>query len=92
VLFGNRDARVQDTLAGIADASAYGPAETARFTWSQRYDTAGWLEQLGTHSDHQALPAARRQRLLDAVGEALDSIGGSFEMSYATVLVSARRA
>jgi SAM-dependent methyltransferase len=55
VLFGNRDARVQDTLAGIADASAYGPAETARFTWSQRYDTAGWLEQLGTHSD---LPGA----------------------------------
>ncbi len=91
VLFGNRNARVQDTLAGIADAGAYGPAWTARFEWSQRYDTAEWLEQLGTHSDHQALPAAQRQQLLDAVGEALDAIGGSFEMSYATVLVSALR-
>jgi SAM-dependent methyltransferase len=91
VLFGNRDARVQDALAGIADAGAYGPARTARFEWSQRYDTAEWLQQLGTHSDHQALPAARRQLLLDAVGEALDAIGGSFEMPYATVLVSARR-
>ena len=92
VLFGNRDARVQDTLAGIADAGAYGPAETARYAWSQLYDTAGWLEQLTTHSDHQALPTAQRERLLDAVGEALDAAGGSFEMPYATVLVSARRA
>ncbi len=92
VLFGNRDARVQDTLDGLAAAEAYGPAETTRFAWSERYDTAGWLAQLATHSDHQALPAARRERLLDAVGEALDSIGGSFEMPYATVLVSAHRA
>ena len=91
VLFGNRDARVQDTLAGIADSGAYGPAETTRFTWSQRYDTAEWLEQLTTHSDHRALPATQRQRLLEAVGEAIDAVGGSFEMPYATVLVSARR-
>jgi SAM-dependent methyltransferase len=91
VLFGNRDARVRDTLEGIADCGAYGPAQTMRFPWSQRYDTAGWLEQLATHSDHQALPAAQRRLLLDAVGETLDAIGGSFEMSYATVLVSALR-
>jgi SAM-dependent methyltransferase len=91
VLFGNRDARVQDTLDGLAAAGAYGPAETTRFAWSQRYDTAGWLAQLSTHSDHRALPAARRERLLDAVGGALDSVGGSFEMPYETVLVLARR-
>ncbi len=91
VLFGNRDARVQDTLAGIGDCGSYGPPETTRFEWSQRYDTAEWLEQLTTHSDHQALPAAQRQRLLEAVGEAIDAVGGSFEMPYKTVLVSARR-
>jgi SAM-dependent methyltransferase len=91
VLFGNRDARVQDTLDGIAATGAYGLGETARFAWSQRYDTAEWLEQLNTHSDHQALPAPRRERLISAVGEALDSVGGSFEMPYATVLVLARR-
>ncbi len=67
------------------------PRKTARFAWSQRYDTAGWLAQLSTHSDHRALPAAQRKRLLDAVGEALDSVGGSFEMPYETVLVLARR-
>ncbi len=91
VLFGNRDARVQDTLDGLAATGAYGPAETTRFAWSQRYDTVGWLAQLSTHSDHRALPAARRKRLLAAVGEALDSVGGSFELPYETVLVSARR-
>jgi SAM-dependent methyltransferase len=91
VLFGNRDARVQDTLDGLAAAGAYGPGETSRFAWSQRYDTAEWLAQLSTHSDHHALPEAQRERLLDAVGEALDSVGGSFEMPYETVLVLAQR-
>jgi SAM-dependent methyltransferase len=91
VLFGNRDGRVQEARAGIEDSGAYGPVETARFPWSKRYDTAGWLEQLATHSDHHALAPAQRQRLLKAVGEAIDAIGGSFEMPYATVLVSARR-
>jgi SAM-dependent methyltransferase len=91
VLFGNRDARVQDTLDGLAAAGAYGPAQTTRFAWSEHYGTAAWLAQLATHSDHRALPAARRERLLDAVGEALDSVGGSFEMPYETVLVLARR-
>jgi SAM-dependent methyltransferase len=89
-LFGNHDARVRDTLAGIVDSGAYDSAKTAQFAWSARYDTAGWLEQLSTHSDHQALPAAQRRSLLDAVGEAIDAIGGSFEMPYATVLVSSR--
>jgi SAM-dependent methyltransferase len=91
VLFGDRDARVQDALAGIEDSGAYGPAETTRFPWSRRYDTAAWLEQLATHSDHQALAAPQRERLLEEVGEAIDALGGSFEMPYTTVLVSARR-
>jgi SAM-dependent methyltransferase len=91
VLFGNRDARVQDTLDGLAAAGAYGPGETSQFAWSQRYDTASWLAQLSTHSDHRVLPEERRERLLDAVGEALDSAGGSFEMPYETVLILARR-
>ncbi len=91
VLFGNRDARVQDTLDGLAAAGAYGPGDVARFAWSERYDTTAWLAQLSTHSDHRALPAAQRERLLAAVGEALDSVGGSFEMPYETVLVLARR-
>lgn len=91
VLLGNRDERVEATLAAMADCRSLAHAETDTFMWSKRYDTAAWLEQLATHSDHHALTAQRRERLLGALGEALDSIGGSFEMAYETVLISARR-
>ena len=91
VLLGNHDARAQAALTPITECGAFEAVETSTFAWSETYDTSGWLEQLGTHSDHQALEPARRERLLDAVGAAIDSIGGSFEMPYETVLVSARR-
>jgi SAM-dependent methyltransferase len=91
VLLGQRDRRAQATLAGIAESAEFRPPATASFRWQQGYETAGWLEHLSTHSDHQALPPARRQRLLAAVGEAIEAIGGSFEMAYEAVLVTARR-
>ena len=49
------------------------------FAWSERTRRQEWLEILQTHSDHQALPAEQRERLLQAVGEAVDSVGGTFE-------------
>ncbi len=91
VLFGHRDARIETTIEGIAAARRFDAATVERFAWSQRYDTAGWLEQLSTHSDHRALAPEPRARLLAAVAEAIDSLGGSFEMGYETVLVGARR-
>ncbi len=91
VLFGHRDARIETTVEGIAAARRFEAAKVQRFSWSQRYDTAGWLAQLGTHSDHRALPPERRERLLAAVADAIDSLGGSFEMGYEAVLVGARR-
>jgi SAM-dependent methyltransferase len=91
VLLGNRDARAESTIAGIAASGAFRHANTRAFAWSKSYDTASWLMQLATHSDHQALAPQRRQRLLAAVGDAIDAVGGSFEMSYETVLVSAQR-
>jgi SAM-dependent methyltransferase len=91
VLFGHRDARIETTIEGIAAARRFEAAEVERFAWSQRYDTDGWLAQLSTHSDHRALAPERRERLLAAIAEAIDSLGGSFEMGYETVLVGARR-
>jgi SAM-dependent methyltransferase len=91
VLLGNHDARARETVAGITDSARFGPAEVHRFPWSQAYETAGWLDHLRTHSDHHALPPSRRERLLAAVGEAIEGLGGSFEMTYEAVLVSASR-
>ena len=61
------------------------------FSWTRTHDTAGWLALLQTHSDHQTLPPQRRERLLAEIGDAVDSVGGSFDMPYEAVLVSARR-
>jgi SAM-dependent methyltransferase len=91
VMLGNYDARAEATVEGIASSERFAPAEVCSFCWSRNYDTAGWLELLQTHSDHHGLPPAQRERLLAAIGEAIDTIGGSFEMPYETVLVRARR-
>jgi SAM-dependent methyltransferase len=91
VMLGNYDARAEATVQGIAAAGHFTPAEVHNFRWSRDYETADWLELLQTHSDHQGLPPAQRERLLAAIGEAVDTIGGSFEMPYETVLVSAHR-
>jgi SAM-dependent methyltransferase len=91
VLLGNNDARAEATVAGLAECKRFTPAEVSKFRWSRSQATADWLQNLQTHSDHLALPARQRERLLAAIGEAVDSLGGSFEMSYEAVLVSARR-
>jgi SAM-dependent methyltransferase len=91
VVLGSHHTRVAESLAGIAAADSFGSLETRSFEWSQTHDTSGWLDHLSTHSDHQTLPPGQREQLLAAVGDAIDAIGGSFEMSYEAVLVSARR-
>ena len=91
VALGASGARAAAALAGIADSARFWPAEIRTFAWSETYETAGWLEHLNTHSDHQLLAPSRRERLLMAVGDAIDELGGAFELGYETVLVSARR-
>jgi SAM-dependent methyltransferase len=91
VLLGHYEGRIEGALSAISHEHDFERARTREFAWSRRYDTAGWLDFLRTHSDHQTLPAKRQQRLLDAVAQALDELGGSFEMPYTTKLVSARR-
>jgi SAM-dependent methyltransferase len=91
VLLGHYHGRIEQALAGVTTSGRFAKADLRTFAWSRTYETLAWLQFLQTHSDHQALPAARRERLLSAIGAALDALGGSFEMRYQTVLVSARR-
>lgn len=91
IALGHHDARVASTVAGLTAADQFDVPEIARFPWSRTYETREWLGHLESHSDHRALPADRREVLLDAVGQAIDAIGGSFEMAYETVLVTAPR-
>jgi SAM-dependent methyltransferase len=91
VLLGGQDARADTAIAGIAASERFAPAELSTFAWSRTHDTAEWLALLQTHSDHQTLPEAQRERLLAAIGDAVESVGGSFAMPYEAILVTARR-
>ncbi len=91
VLLGGQDARAENAIAGIAASGQFEPAEQRAFVWRKRHERDQWLQLLQTHSDHQTLPAEQRERLLGAIGEAIDALGGSFEMPYEAILVTAQR-
>ncbi|MGH2849316.1 MAG: class I SAM-dependent methyltransferase [Solirubrobacteraceae bacterium] len=88
---GNAHPSVDAADASLRQSGAFERPRILRFAWQRRYDTAGWLDHLQTHSDHQTLPPERLERLLAAVAEAVEEIGGVFEMPYETVLVLAAR-
>ncbi|HEY7965714.1 MAG TPA: class I SAM-dependent methyltransferase [Solirubrobacteraceae bacterium] len=83
--------RIDEAVAAFAACPLLGAPEQSEFSWQQRYDTAGWLERLATRSEYRTLPERRRERLLRAVGEAIEQIGGSFVEQHRTVLAGAPR-
>jgi SAM-dependent methyltransferase len=91
VVLNQRDDRVTATLASLSGEPLLERAEVRRFPWAATYGTSTWIDFLRTHSDHHALPRERRERLLCSLAAAIDALGGAFEVSYETVLVSARR-
>jgi SAM-dependent methyltransferase len=85
------DDRFELAAEGLDRSGSFGPVERHSYLWDASYSTAEWLDQLPTHSDHRTLPPARLADLLDAIGEVIDSRGGSFTMHYDCVLVTALR-
>ncbi|MFG1988517.1 class I SAM-dependent methyltransferase [Actinoplanes sp. NPDC048988] len=77
---------------GMREAGVFGPAERWRWDWEQVYGRAEWLDQLPAQGAHTTLPPERLAALLTATGEAIDALGGSFTMGFATVAVTATRA
>lgn len=61
------------------------------YEWRRVYSTGEWLDHLQTHSDHRRLPPADLARLLDHVGEAVESLGGSLVVDYVTWTITASR-
>lgn len=91
VLLGHHDDRLEATAAALRATGRFAAPRIDRWPWERTYATADWLDQLLTHSDHAALPPARRERLLDAVAADLDRCGG-LTMRYDAALVTARAA
>jgi SAM-dependent methyltransferase len=55
------------------------------------YETQAYLALLTTHSNHQALPPDRLEKLLAAVGAAIDRDGGMFRVEYVCSVYMTRR-
>jgi SAM-dependent methyltransferase len=85
------DRNSQDEVAAIGASGLFEAAEVHNYAWELPYTTAEWLDKLPTHSDHRVLPPEQLAVLLDAVGAAVDGLGGSITVRYATRLVTARR-
>lgn len=60
--------------------------------WPHRYTTASWVDELATRSSHRVLEPSVRAALLGEIAEAIDGIGGGFDVEFRTTLLLARRA
>jgi hypothetical protein len=76
---------------GMRQAGAFGEPEQWRFDWDRPYTRDEWLDTVPTFGGYSKLPAAQQRELLASIGAALDAVGGSFTMHYATVAVTAAR-
>ena len=52
------------------------------YPWSRTYSTAEYLRLATTHSDHRMLGEEQRDRLLQAIGAAVDAAGGTVTIEY----------
>jgi SAM-dependent methyltransferase len=85
------DDRFEQATDGLDRTGKFGPVARRSYRWDRTYSKAEWLDQLPTHSDHRTLAPERLAELLAAVGQVIDSHGGSFNMHYDCVLVTAIR-
>ncbi|MGW5864748.1 class I SAM-dependent methyltransferase [Streptomyces sp. NPDC055239] len=66
--------------------------EQWRFDWERSYTRDQWLDLLPTTGGLTRLRPDQLAEVLDAVGSAIDSLGGRFTMNYTTLAVTAVRA
>lgn len=76
---------------GMRQAGAFGEPEQWRYDWERSYTRDEWLDLLPTTGALTRLAPDTLAEVLDAVGAALDAVGGNPTMSYATVAVTAVR-
>jgi SAM-dependent methyltransferase len=77
---------------GIREAGQFSEPEQWQFDWERTYTRDEWLDQLPTLGSLTQLPPDKLTYVLAEVGAAIDAVGGSFTMAYATVVVTAARA
>lgn len=76
----------------FGEVGGFGEPEQWRFSWERHYTRAEWLDFVPTQGFLTRLTAEQRTPILEAVGNAIDDLGGSFVLSTVTVGVALRRA
>lgn len=72
------------------DISFGAPVERS-YAWTKRYTAATWCDLMRTSSDHRMLPEDRREQLHEALADAIESNGGTYEHPYVCGLWAAQR-
>jgi SAM-dependent methyltransferase len=85
------EAGYQKVADAIRETGRFEEPELWRFDWERQYTRDQWLELLPTTGGLTSLPRVRTAEILDAVGAAVDSMGGRFTMSYTTLATTAVR-
>lgn len=80
-----------DRLQEFSSGGLFIDTEARAFPWDTVYDRSTWTDFIATHSDHVRLPEQQRRALLDALGDAVDALGGTMTYHYSTLLVLATR-
>jgi SAM-dependent methyltransferase len=76
---------------GVRRAGGFAEPQEWTFTWSQRHTRASLLDQLPTHGTLTTLRPDQVSEILDAVGTAVDALGGEFELPYTTIVLAVTR-
>ncbi|MFB7178214.1 class I SAM-dependent methyltransferase [Streptomyces sp. NPDC056257] len=79
------------TSDGIRESGGFTEPERWRSDWEWTYTRDAWLDQMPTLGAFTRLPPDRMAEVLDGAGTAVDAMGGSFTMHYATVAITAVR-
>jgi SAM-dependent methyltransferase len=75
----------------IGEVRGFNEVEQWRLDWERSYTRDEWLDQMPTSGGLTQLSPDKLGEVLNGVGAAIDALGGSFTMHYATVAVSAVR-
>ncbi|QPZ38365.1 class I SAM-dependent methyltransferase [Paramicrobacterium chengjingii] len=82
---------VDATRDGLEQAGGWSEPERWRFDWEATITTQAWLDQVPTSGGHNRLAPGVLAELLEGLGDAIDTLGGSFTMHYATVAIACTR-
>jgi SAM-dependent methyltransferase len=78
-------------LHRLMSSEHFAMVEARAFPWEAVYVRGEWLDNIATHSDHVLLEPTQRAALLEAVGGAIDELGGSVPYHFSTLLITAER-